>query len=59
MSAEPSTVTFDTSTLELLGLFDQYKAVIYVQLGIVIWEYLTTAPWEWSVLTGRKPFRKP
>ncbi|KAE8207636.1 hypothetical protein CF327_g7291 [Tilletia walkeri] len=58
-SNEVTTVTFNTQTLELLGLFERYKAVIYVQLGIVVWEYLTTAPWEWSVITGRRPFRKP
>ncbi|KAK0538418.1 hypothetical protein OC842_001294 [Tilletia horrida] len=59
MADPATTVTFSADTLHLLSLFSQYKAVIYVQLGIVIWEYLTTAPWEWSVLLGRKPFRKP
>ncbi|CAD6891754.1 unnamed protein product [Tilletia controversa] len=58
-SNSTTTIPFDSETLELLGLIQQYKAVIYVQLGIVIWEYLTTLPWELSVLTGRRPFRKP
>ncbi|KAK0544840.1 hypothetical protein OC846_004226 [Tilletia horrida] len=58
-SGEPTIFDANPEVLQLLGLFEQFKAVIYVQLGIVIWEYLTTAPWEWSVLTGRRPFRKP
>lgn len=39
--------------------FQAYAAVIYVQLGLTIWEYIVTFPFEWAVWTGRKPFRWP
>jgi len=49
----------DVSGPQLLRDAKAFEAIVYVQLGVIAWDWLTTLNFDVALFTGRKPFTWP